>query len=112
MSKRGGFGPGMPGNMNNLLKQAERLQRQMEEKRRELSEAEFTGTAGGGAVSVVLSGLKDLKKVHIDPEALDPEDVDTLENMIVMAYDDAAKKIDAQNEDISGNAGLLGGFGL
>lgn len=111
MSKRGGFG-GMPGNMNNLLKQAQRMQRQAEAKQKELAAAEFTGTAGGGACSVVLSGLKELKKVHIDPEVVDPEDVDTLENMIVMAYDDASRKIDSENESTMGGMSSMGGFGF
>ena len=56
MAKRGGFPGGMPGNMNNMLKQAQRMQRQMEEQQKELEEKEFTGTAGGGAVSVVITG--------------------------------------------------------
>lgn len=104
MSRRNGFqGMGMPGNMNNLLKQAQRMQRQMEEKQKELAEAEFTGSAGGGAVSIVISGLKILKKVSISPDAVDPDDIDTLENMIVMAYDDAAKKVDSE---ASANPGL------
>lgn len=102
----------MPGNMNNLLKQAQRMQRQMEEERQKLAESEFTGSSGGGAVSLVLSGLKELKKVHIDPEAVDPEDVDTLENMIVMAYEDAIKKIDEETKKDAGGTDLLGGFGL
>ena len=57
MAKRGGFpGGGMPGNMNNLMKQAQRMQRQMEESQKELEEKEFTATAGGGAVEVSVSG--------------------------------------------------------
>lgn len=108
MSKRSAFnGIGMPGNMNNLLKQAKRMQKQMEEKKRELSETEFSGSSGGGAVNVILSGLKELKKIHIDPEAVDPTDVETLEEMIVMAYDDALKKVNAETgEQISG-AGFM-----
>ena len=62
MAKRGGFGGGMPGNMNNLMKQAQRMQRQMEENKRALEEKEFTATVGGGAVEVVVSGKKDLMK--------------------------------------------------
>ena len=63
MAKRGGFpGGGMPGNMNNLMKQAQRMQRQMEESQKELEEKEFTATAGGGAVEVSVSGKEKLPK--------------------------------------------------
>ena len=61
MARRGGFPGGMPGNMNNMLKQAQRMQRQMEEQQKELEEKEFTGTAGGGAVSITISGKKTVK---------------------------------------------------
>ena len=64
MAKRGGFpGGGMPGNMNNLMKQAQRMQRQMEESQKELEEKEFTATAGGGAVEVSVSGKREVTKV-------------------------------------------------
>lgn len=111
MAKRGGFpgGMGMPGNMNNMLKQAQRLQRQMEEQQKLMAETEYTGTAGGGAVSITLTGLKEMKKVTIDPEACDPEDVETLEELVMLAYNDAAAKIEAQAESRGGN---LGGFGF
>lgn len=112
MSKRGGFYAGMPGNMNNLIKQAQRMQRQMEENKKKLAETDFTGSAGGGAVSVVLTGLKELKRVHIDPETVDPEDIDTLENMIVMAYDDAARKIVAESETTLSDIGAHGNAGF
>ena len=73
MAKRGGFpGGGMPGNMSNLMKQAQRMQRQMEESAKELETAEFTATAGGGAVEVTVTGKKEVTKVKLDPEAVDP----------------------------------------
>ena len=74
MAKRGGFpgGMGMPGNMNNLMKQAQKMQRQMEENQKALEEKEYTAAAGGGAVEVTVSGKKELTKVKIDPEAVDP----------------------------------------
>ena len=64
MAKRGGFpgGMGMPGNMNNLMKQAQKMQRQMEESQKELAEKEYTAAAGGGAVEVTVSGKKELTK--------------------------------------------------
>lgn len=111
MAKRGGFpgGMGMPGNMNNMLKQAQRMQRQMEEQQKLMAETEYTGTAGGGAVSITLTGLKEMRKVHIDPDACDPEDVETLEELVMLAYKDAAAKI---SEAAGAAGGALGGFGL
>ena len=77
MAKRGGFpGGGMPGNMNNLMKQAQRMQRQMEEAQKELEEKEFSATAGGGAVEVTVSGKKVVTKVKLDKDAVDPDDVE------------------------------------
>ncbi len=110
MAKRGGFGGGMgmPGNMNNMLKQAQRMQRQMEEQQKELEEKEFTGTAGGGAVSITMNGRKVLKQVQIDPDACDPEDVETLQDLIMLAFNDAAGKVDAANEAVMGRLGGLG----
>ena len=84
MAKRGGgFPGGMPGNMGNLMKQAQKMQRQMEEASKELEEKEVTAAAGGGAVEVTVSGKKEVTKVKIDPEAVDPDDVEMLEDMII-----------------------------
>lgn len=112
MAKRGGFGGGMPGNMNNLLKQAQRMQRQMEESRKALEEKEFTGTAGGGAVTVVMGGDKQVKSLTIAKEAVDPDDVEMLQDMIVAALGDAMKQVDEETEGLMGGMGSLGGFGL
>ena len=73
MAKRGGYpgGMGMPGNMNNLMKQAQRMQRQMEESQKELETKEFTAKAGGGAVEVTVTGAKEVTKVIIDKDAVD-----------------------------------------
>ena len=109
MSRRGGFPGGMPGNMNNLMKQAQRMQRQMEESQKELAEKEFTATAGGGAVEITVSGSKEITKVHIDPDAVDPEDVEMLEDMIVAATNEAMKKVDEETQKAMG--GLTGGLG-
>ena len=65
MAKRGGFPGGMPGNMNNLMKQAQRMQRQMEEKSKEMGEKEWEATAGGGAVTVKVSGKKEILSVKL-----------------------------------------------
>ena len=65
MGRKGGFGGGIPGNMNNLMKQAQRMQRQMEEKQAELEEKEYTAAAGGGAVEATVTGKKLLTKLTI-----------------------------------------------
>ena len=82
MAKRGGFpGGAMPGNMNNLMKQAQRMQRQMEESQKELETKEFTAKAGGGVVEVTVTGKKEVTKVKISEEAVDPDDVEMLQKI-------------------------------
>ncbi len=112
MAKRGGFGPGMiPGSGNNLLKQAQRMQRQMEETSRELEEKEYSAQSGGNAVSVVMTGKRELKSVTISPEAVDPEDVETLEDLIVAAVNEVLTKIDEDSKAQMGKfTGGLGGL--
>ena len=116
--KKGGFpgGMGIPGNMNNLMKQAQRMQRQMEAQQKELEAKEFTGTAGGGAVTVTMSGKKVVTKVHIDPVACDPDDAETLEEMVMAAINNASEQIDAAGSEglgsLAGGLGQLGGLGL
>ena len=114
MAKRGGFpGMGMPGNMNNLMKQAQKMQRQMEENQKALEEKEFTATAGGGAVEVTVSGKKEVTKVKLDPEAVDPDDVEMLEDVIMAAVNEALRKADeASAANMAKLTGGLGGFGL
>lgn len=113
MAKRGGFpGGAMPGNMNNLMKQAQRMQRQMEESQKELETKEFTAKAGGGAVEACVNGKKELLSVKIDPDAVDPEDVEMLQDMIVAAVNEAMKQADdASNSAMSKLTGGMGGFG-
>ncbi|MCQ2508478.1 MAG: YbaB/EbfC family nucleoid-associated protein [Dorea sp.] len=109
MAKRGGFSGGMPGNMANLMKQAQKMQRQMEEQQKALEVKEFSATAGGGAVEAIVNGSKKLVKLNIDEDAVDPEDVETLEDMIIAAVNEALGKVDAES---AGNmAKLTGGMG-
>ena len=110
MAKRGGFpGGGMPGNMSNLMKQAQRLQRQMEESAKELESKEFTAAAGGGAVEVTVTGKKEVTKVKLDPEAVDPDDVEMLEDLIMAATNEALRKADEASA--ANMAKLTGGLG-
>ncbi len=112
MAKRGGYPGGMmPGNMNNLMKQAQRMQRQMEEGQKELETREFTASAGGGAVEVTVSGKKEVLKVKLTEEVVDPEDIEMLQDLIVAAANEALKQADEANEALMGKmTGGLGGF--
>lgn len=114
MAKRGGFpgGMGMPGNMNNLMKQAQRMQRQMEEGQKELETKEFTAKAGGGAVEVTVSGKKEVVKVTLSEEVVDPDDIEMLQDLIVAATNEALRMADEANNELMGNltGGLGGGF--
>ena len=106
MAKRGGFpGGGMPGNMANLMKQAQKMQRQMEENQKELEEKEFTAKAGGGAVEVTVSGKREITKVKLSEEAVDPEDIETLEDLIMAAVNEALRMVE---EESSSSMGKLG----
>ena len=109
MAKRGGFPGGMPGNMNNLMKQAQRMQRQMEEKQQELETKEFTATAGGGAVTVTVSGKKEITSVKLSKEVVDPDDVEMLEDLIVAATNEALREMEAASAEVMNS--LTGGLG-
>ena len=96
MARRGGFPGGMPGNMNNLMKQAQKMQRQMEEAQKQLEDAEVTAKAGGGAVEVTVSGKKEITKVKLSEEVVDPDDIEMLEDLIMAATNEALRQIDEQ----------------
>ncbi|MBQ6696210.1 MAG: YbaB/EbfC family nucleoid-associated protein [Lachnospiraceae bacterium] len=112
MAKRGGFpGGAMPGNMNNLMKQAQRMQRQMEEGQKELETKEFTATAGGGAVEVTVTGKKEVVRVKLTEEVVDPDDIEMLQDLIVAATNEALKQAEEANAQMMGKmTGGLGGF--
>ncbi len=114
MEKRGGGFPVlMPVNMNNLMKQAQKMQRQMEETTKELEEKEVTATAGGGAVEVTVSGKKEVVKVKLAEEVVDPDDIEMLEDLIVAATNEALRKMEELSQQsmakITGGLGGLGG---
>ena len=97
MSKRGGF-PGMGGfggmNLNQLMKEAKKMQSDMEKSQEELAEKEFEASAGGEAIKVVVSGKKEIKKITIKPEAVDSDDVEMLEDLITTCINNALKQVD------------------
>ena len=111
MAKRGGFPGGMPGNMNNLMKQAQRMQRQMEESQKELETKEFTAKAGGGAVEVTVTGKKEIVKVILSEDVVDPDDVEMLQDLIVAATNEALRMADEASANMmSKMTGGLGGL--
>ncbi|MBR3516809.1 MAG: YbaB/EbfC family nucleoid-associated protein [Lachnospiraceae bacterium] len=100
MARRQGF---VPGNMNNMLKQAQRMQRQMEEKQAELEEKEYTAAAGGGAVEATVTGKKQLTKLTISPDAVDPDDVETLQDMVIIAVNGALSQAEEESDMLMRN---------
>ena len=109
MARRGGFpGGGMPGNMGNLMKQAQKMQRQMEEAQKELEEKEVTAAAGGG-VEVTVSGKKEITKVKLSEEVVDPDDIEMLEDLIMAATNEALRQMEEMAQ--SSMAKITGGLG-
>ncbi|MEX1020924.1 MAG: YbaB/EbfC family nucleoid-associated protein [Litorilinea sp.] len=109
----GGFGGGggLPGGgMGGLMSQVQKLQAEMEEAQATLEEEEITVTSGGGMVTVVMTGGQVLKSITIDPQAVDPEDVEMLQDLIMAAVNESYQKIQELQEERMG--GLTGGLGL
>lgn len=105
--------PGGQPNMAQLMKQAQKMQQQMASAQAELATAEVTGSAGGGLVAVVVNGAGEIQSVKIDPRAVDPDDVETLEDLVLLAVREATESAKALTEEKMGplTAGL-GGLGL
>ena len=108
-----GMGGG-PSNMQSMLKQAQKMQEDMAEKQAELEEREYEVSSGGGVVTVKINGKKEILSVKIDPEVIDPDDAETLEDLIVAAVNEGIKKVEAisaeEMQKITGNIGLPGMF--
>lgn len=96
MAKKGGFGGKMPGgmNMNNLLKQAQKMQADMEQSQAELEEKEVEASVGGGAVIVKMNGKKEVTDIEIKPEVVDPDDVEMLQDLVLSAVNQAIREIE------------------
>ena len=106
---------GMGGaNMNNMIKQAQKMQQNMLKMQEEMEQSEFEASAGGGAVTVKMSGKKELLSVSIKPEAVDPDDVELLEDLVLTAVNDVIKKVDessvAKMSSITGGMNIPGLF--
>ena len=99
----------MPVNMANFMMQAQKMQKQMEEQAKEMEEKSFTATAGGGAVEVTVSGKKEVQKVKLQEEVVDPDDVEMLEDLIVAATNEALRQV--EEESGAAMSKLTGGLG-
>ncbi|HEY7009254.1 MAG TPA: YbaB/EbfC family nucleoid-associated protein [Jatrophihabitantaceae bacterium] len=113
MTQRGGqFGGGQP-NLQQLMKQAQKMQEQLEAAQAELAEAKVTGTSGGGLVTATVKGSGELLDITIDPKVVDPDDVETLQDLVVAAVRDANRAAtELTNEKMGPLASGLGGMGL
>ena len=111
MAKRGGF-PGMGGfggmNINQLMKEAKKMQTDMEKSQEELAAKEFEATAGGGAVSVKVTGNKVLKEITIKKEVVDPDDVEMLQDFILTSVNEALRKVDSEQAASLGKYNIPG----
>ena len=110
-----GFGSrgmgGMGGGMNmNMIKQAQKMQENMQKMQAELEAKEYSAQAGGGVVTATVSGKRELKSLKIDPDAVDPDDVEMLEDLIVAAVNEAMRA--AEGDAASTMQKLTGGLGL
>ncbi|MBO4872912.1 MAG: YbaB/EbfC family nucleoid-associated protein [Lachnospiraceae bacterium] len=112
MAKHGGYSGGMPSNMGNLMKQAQRMQRQMEEKSQELEAKEYSVSTGGGAVELIMNGKFEVITLRIKPEVVDPDDVEMLEDLVVAAMNEAIRLIQSDKQSVMSGLAGLGGFGL
>ena len=111
MSKRGfpGMGGGFGGmNINQLMKEAKKMQADIEKSQEELESKEFSATAGGGAVEVVIYGNKIIKSMNIKPEVVDPDDVEMLQDLIMSCINEAMKQADAAQASALGKYNIPG----
>ncbi len=113
MSKRGGF-PGMGGfggmNINQLMKEAKKMQSDLEKSQEELQAKEFEATAGGGAISVKVGGNKEIKEINISKDVVDPDDVEMLQDLIITCINEALRKVDSAQSAAMGKYNIPGMF--
>lgn len=107
---RGGFPGGMGGNMNNLLKQAQKLQQQMEKMQEDLETKTFEVSVGGGAIVAIANGKKQLIDIKIKEDVVDPDDVEMLQDLVITAVNEVLRK--AEDETSKEMGKLTGGMNL
>lgn len=105
---RGGFGGGM--NIQNLMKQAQKMQEEMQRKQEELENSLFEGSVASGMVKATLNGKKELVSIKLDKKVVDPEDIEMLEDLIKAAINEAGKKADDAKDEVMGGMSIPGGL--
>ena len=109
-----GYGGGGPGNMQHMLKQAQKMQEQIAQKQEELNEREFASSSGGGVVDATVNGKRELLSLKIKPDAVDPEDIEMLEDLVIAAVNGALRNAEettaAEMEKITGGLGSMPGM--
>lgn len=108
-----GIGKG-PGNLNSMIKQAQKMQEDMETLQAELDEKEYTIKAGGGVATIVIKGTKEIQSIELSPEIVDPDDIETLQDIICAGVNEAIKTVEDANSNamskITGNMSMPGMF--
>ena len=114
MSKRGGFPGGMGGfggmNINQLMKEAKKMQADLEKSQEELQSREFEASSGGGAISVKVGGNKEIKSININKDVVDPDDVEMLQDLIITCINEALRKVDSAQAASMGKFNMPGMF--
>jgi len=100
--------PQIPGNMGNMMKQVQQMQKNIELKQAEVEQQEFEATAGGGAIRVVCNGKKEVLEINLKEEIVDPDDIEMLQDLILVAVNDAIKAADKEMSDVMGK--MTGGM--
>lgn len=101
------------GGQRNMMKQIQQMQAELEAKQAEIEQTEFSASAGGGAVTVTVTGAHEIRNIELKPEVVDPEDVEMLSDLIIAAANEAMKKAeDAMEQAMGAVKGALGGMGL
>ena len=112
MAKRGGFPGGMGGfggmNINQIMKEAKKMQADMEKSQGELQAKEFEATAGGGAITVKVFGTKQIKEIKIQKDVVDPDDVEMLQDLIITCVNEALRKVDDEQSSAMGRYNIPG----
>ena len=111
MGKRGGFpgGMGFGGmNLNNLMKEAKKMQADLEKTQTEIAAKDFSASAGGGAVEAIVTGAKIIKSIKIKPEVVDPDDVEMLQDLIITCVNEALRKVDDEQASQMGKFNIPG----
>ena len=112
MGRMGGFPGG--GNMQNIIRQAQKMQQQMKEAQEQLQESEVTATAGGGAVTVTVCGAKQITNIEINPDVIDPDDAEMLQDLVMAAVNEALRQMEeiaaAEMNKLTGSLGLPPGL--